>query len=228
MPMRQFDRLRAEILALFPDLISYAHKAGADETERRLKSAQAQLDQARLTVVVCGEFKRGKSSLLNALLEEPGLFPVDDYYATSLVSTISYADPEQITVLLSPKEGESETRQISRAEMPGYVTESGNKDNWKNVELVTIGTPNPRLESGLTFVDTPGVGGVYVRHTMATLAFLPLAHAILFVADATQVLTESELHFLRRAAAAAKVTDDADGLICVLTKIDFGRDLQAR
>lgn len=222
--MRQFDRLRATILALFPDLISYSHKTKATETERRLSSAYQQLEQARLAVVVCGEFKRGKSSLLNALLEEPGLFPVDDYYATSLVSTISYADTEQVTVLLSPKEGASETRQISRAEMAGYVTESGNRDNRKGVDLVTIATPNPRLASGLTFVDTPGVGGVYVRHTMATLAFLPLAHAVLFVADATQVLTESELHFLRRAAASAKVTDDADGLVCVLTKIDLVSD----
>jgi hypothetical protein len=222
--MQQFDDLRARILALFPGLIAQARRAAAAETEQRLLDAERELTQARLAVVVCGEFKRGKSSLLNALLEEPGLFPVDDYYATSLVSTISHGAAEEITVVLAGQGGQGETRAIGRADIAGYVTETGNRDNRKGVELVRITTPNPRLASGLTFVDTPGVGGIYVRHTMVTLGFLPLAHAVLFVADATQVLTESELHFLRRAAAAAKVTDDADGLICVLTKVDLVGD----
>jgi hypothetical protein len=222
--VQQFDELRTRILELFPDLIAHAVRVKAAETERRLRGAHEDLAEARLAVLVCGEFKRGKSSLLNALLEEPGLFPVDDYYATSLVSTISYADAEEITVVLTGPAGASQTRSISRAEMAGYVTESGNRDNRKGVEFVRIVTPNPRLASGLTFVDTPGVGGIYVRHTMVTLGFLPFAHAILFVVDATQVLTESELHFLRRAAAAAKITNDADGLICVLTKVDLVSD----
>jgi hypothetical protein len=222
--MRQFDQLKVRILALFPGLIACAEQAGAAESVRRLKSCEAQLAEARLAVVVCGEFKRGKSSLLNALLEEPGLFPVDDYYATSLVSTISHAETEQITVMLTGQNGASDLRSIGRADLASYVTESGNRDNHKGVELVEIRTPNPRLRSGLTFVDTPGVGGVYIRHTMVTLGFLPHAHAVLFVVDATQVLTESELHFLRRAATAAKVTSDTDGLICVLTKIDLVSD----
>lgn len=45
---------------------------------RRLEASATRLDDDTLTVVVCGEFKRGMSSLLNALLEEsPPLFPVD-------------------------------------------------------------------------------------------------------------------------------------------------------
>ena len=222
--MREFDQLRAHILALFPDLIGYAKETKANETERRLRSALAELELGRLVVVVCGEFKRGKSSLLNALLEEPGLFPVDDYYATSLVSTISHAETEKITVLLAGPNGTSEARRISRSEMAGDVTESGNRDNRKGVERVEIVTPNPHLASGLTFVDTPGVGGIYVRHTLATRGYLPFAHAVLFVVDATQVLTDSELHFLGSAAETAKITGEEDALICVLTKVDLIAD----
>ncbi|NER05229.1 MAG: hypothetical protein F6K17_22860 [Okeania sp. SIO3C4] len=56
-------------------------------------------------IVICGEYKQGKSSLTNALLNEPELFPVDVDVTTSLVSTITYGEREKIMVVLG-KPGE--------------------------------------------------------------------------------------------------------------------------
>jgi len=45
---------------------------------------------ARPTIVVVGETKRGKSSLINALVNVPGLSPVDPQVATSTYITIQH------------------------------------------------------------------------------------------------------------------------------------------
>ncbi len=172
-------------------------------------------------MVVCGEFKRGKSSLLNALLAEPGLFPVDTYYATSVITTASYAAQERISVVLDDGAGGGTTRQITRGEIASFATETGNPDNTRKARVITIELPNQRLATGLTVIDTPGIGGVYEEHSAATLSILPGADLLLFVTDSTQPLTESELRFVAEASRIARVTDDANGQVFVLTKTDL-------
>lgn len=218
--MRGFGTLRAEVLGIFGDLGAIARARGAEETTERLAAARQRLLDERLTVVVCGEFKRGKSSLLNALLEEPGLFPVDAYYATSLITTARYAAEENISVTIAAADGSTRQLAIGRDEIVSYATESGNPGNTKRVQLISIQIPNPRLAPGLTLVDTPGVGGIYEEHSAVTLAFLNSADALVYVADATQPLLKSELAFIRRAAESARLTGDADRQLFVLTKID--------
>ncbi|ETK35225.1 dynamin family protein [Microbispora sp. ATCC PTA-5024] len=225
--MRAFDALRTEILGVFAVLTPLARDTDAAETARRLAAAERRLRDGRLTTVVCGEFKRGKSRLLNALLDEPELFPTDTTYATSLVTTVTYAPQEKVTVSVDDGAGGLSVIPIGRDEIRRYATESGNPRNDKKARLVAIETPNPKLSSGLTLVDTPGVGGVYEEHTVVTAGFLPQADALVFVADVTQPLTDSELAFLARAAELAKITDDTDAQIFVLTKIDAVGDYQA-
>ncbi|PPK68519.1 hypothetical protein V5P93_004373 [Actinokineospora auranticolor] len=77
-------------------------------------------------------------------------------------------------------------------------------------------------------MDTPGVGGVYEAHTAATTAFLPSAHAVLFVTDTTQPLMESELRFLARATSAARAEGDDDGTVFVMTRADAAVDQATR
>ncbi|MGZ4532848.1 MAG: dynamin family protein [Mycobacteriaceae bacterium] len=103
--MRTFEDLRIEILQLFGELGDIVQTRSAEEARRRLSAARERLEEARLVVVVCAEFKRGKSSLLNALLEQPDLFPVDSYYATNVIITASYAAEERIKVTLTEGDG---------------------------------------------------------------------------------------------------------------------------
>ena len=49
----------------------------------------SKLSSNQTTIMVCGEFKRGKSTLINALLDMP-LCPTDEHIATSTVSIIKY------------------------------------------------------------------------------------------------------------------------------------------
>ena len=226
--MPGYDDLRADALELFGQAITAARRADATETLRRLVAGRDRLADSLLTVVVCGEFKRGKSTLLNALLEQRDeLFPVGVSYTTSLVTTVVHGGQERITVRLASdgagtdaRPAEIEELVISRAELRDYVTQDGNPGNEKRVLSADIELPSDQLVSGLVLVDTPGIGGVYTRHTAVTNEVLPLADAIVFVADVHQPLTATEIRFLRRAVEAARVGNDPDALICVLTKTD--------
>jgi len=71
------------------------------------------------------------------------------------------------------------------------------------------------LASGLVVVDTPGVGGLGSAHAAASLAAISIADAVLFVTDASQELTRTEVDFLCRAR------DLCSTVVCVLTKTDF-------
>jgi hypothetical protein len=223
--MPGYKYLREETLSLFPGLKDAARKPGHEETWDRLELAERQLRDGRLLAVVCGEFQRGKSSLINALLgEEPGILPEDSSIATSVIARVGYGAAERITVLRADADGAVTEREIPRGDLPAYMTERGNPGNAKGVQEVIIEIPNERLKPGLVLVDTPGIGGLYAGHFMATDAMLPKANAIVFVTDATQPLTDGELRFLRRAAKTAKVIDDEDALLFVLTKIDKKSD----
>jgi predicted GTPase len=225
--MRSFDELRSAILALFDVAETLAVSAGAGaETLRRLRLARERLESGLLTTVVCGEFKRGKSTLLSALLNEPGLFPADALPGTNVVTSVRWGEQEAITATVRLPDSSEERVAITRAEIAGYVTEGGNPRNKREVITVEIEIPNSKLESGQVFIDTPGTGGVFTEHTAVTQLILPAADALLFVTDVEAPLYASELDFLRRAIHAASLTEDADSLVSVLTKIDQGTEYE--
>ena len=95
-----------------------------------------------------------------------------------------------------------------------YVTEQQSIAG-QRVEAVEIWLGRRFLESGIVVVDTPGVGGLGSVHAAATKGALPLADAVVFVSDASQEFTSTELDFLRQAQAVCP------NVVCVITKIDF-------
>ena len=121
------DRLRDEVLGLFPRLEA---KLGSDllpERREPLYRGRAALANGRYLVLTVGEFKRGKSSLLNALIGQR-LFPVDPDVATATVCTLSWGETPQAQVYFLP-EGEDEAppppKTIGLAEVSRYATEQG-------------------------------------------------------------------------------------------------------
>jgi hypothetical protein len=221
--MRSFDEIRVDVLAL---LERVAELVGGPEAARRIALAVTRLADGPLWTAVCGEYKRGKSTLLSALLEEPGLFPADSLPATNAVTTVRWGTQEKVTVSVRLPDGTVEQAAITRDQIADYVTEGGNPGNEREVLAVEIEIPNPKLRSGLAFADLPGVGGVIAQHQAVTLSFLPTADALLFVTDVEAPLLASELGFLRRAIDAASLTGDTRSIVCVLTKIDEGPEYE--
>lgn len=157
--MATFDEIRRDALAILADCCSGLHRIGRSAESDAVRDARNQLLDGRLTAVTIGEYKRGKSSLAGALVEDPALFPVDADITTSLITSVEYAAEEQITVFLGEKES-SVPQWITRDRIADFVTVQGNPGNKRAARVLRIQTPNERLKHGLVLLDTPGVGGL--------------------------------------------------------------------
>jgi signal recognition particle receptor subunit beta len=190
-------------------IVAIAEALTRPDVVAQVEALQARVGRPDTYVVVLGEFKQGKSSLLNALLDTV-LCPADDDLATSAVTIVRHADELQAALHIA---GNDEPRPVS----PGaarVAAISGTYDE-ETVESVEFGVPTTITASGITLVDTPGVGGLRGGHTIATATFLPFADAVLFVSDATAEWTATELEWFRTATERCPV------VIPVMTKTDL-------
>lgn len=200
--MKSFHDLKYSVLALFDNTSKMAHQAGYEAIAKNVLAIKENFQRKELMVVVCGEMKRGKSSLLTAFLEEEKIFPVDINTCTNVITIVRYGKTEKVEVILEKqdKNGEAgyEKIPIKRDEIEQYVTEYGNGQNNKRVNCLNVEIPNKKLEDGFVFVDTPGVGSLNFEHAQVTYGFLPHADVMLFVSDVLNPLTEAELKFLEK------------------------------
>jgi len=201
---------RDRLVELAQATAAHARRLAEPAVAEQADAVVAQLQSARFPVIVCGEFKRGKSSLVGALLGDAGLCPVEVDIATNLVTVVEYGPRERIEVRSA-----QEPLEVQRDAIADFVTEQGNPGNRRGAEFVHVSTPCERLRSGLVLMDTPGVGGLNAAHSTLTYALLPAAAAAIFVADVVEPLSASELDFAERALSYV------DRVLVVLTRADL-------
>lgn len=180
------------------ELVAVLNQLGRTDLAGRATAAAARLDRPGTVVCVVGEFKQGKSSLVNALLGQ-NVCPVDDDLATSAITLVRFGEEAGAVVRSRTEDGQALATPVPVAELSDWVSERGNPENVKQVERVDINVNSPLLKQGLVMVDTPGMGGLGAGHAAATLAFLPFADGLIFVSDASAELSAPEVEFLRRA-----------------------------
>ncbi len=187
----------------------------------RLQRALDAIGDPSVNVVVVGEFKQGKSSLINALLNAK-VCAVDDDIATAVPTVVRHGDEQRAWSLTRPVEGPADAEAIRTsipfADVPAFETEVGAPDSSVTVTGVEVEIPRRLLDDGLVLIDTPGVGGLGSAHSTAALGALSVANAVIFVSDASQEYTRAEIDFLSQALELCP------HVLCVMTKIDFYPD----
>jgi Dynamin family len=186
------------------------------DLEVRARQALQRLHNPRVRVLVVGEFKQGKSMLVNALVNAP-ICPIDDDISTSVPTVVRFANQPSATLVRGAwgADEREERFHVPIEQLVKHVSEAGNPGNRAGLKYAEVGIPRDILADGLELVDTPGVGGLSSVQGSATLAMLPSADAILLVSDATAEYSRPELEFLRQAAMVCP------NVACVLTKIDL-------
>lgn len=190
---------------------------GREDLVNRLTTARHLLSTSSVLVYVVGEFKQGKSSLINALLTAE-VCAVDDDIATSVPTVVQYSNEPAAaaTYLVGRDSGRTRVEAIPVERAASYASEAARPDREADaLQSVRIGVKRQLLADGLVLVDTPGVGGLGSLHTAVTVGALPRAHAVIFVSDASQELTAAEIKFLRTAQELCPT------IIFALTKIDL-------
>jgi len=171
---------------------------------------QDKLLKNRFNLVVVGQFKRGKTTFINALLGTD-LLPTAVVPLTSIVTVIEYGKFIEVKVFFL--NGTVQTIPVDS--LPEYVTEKGNPKNEKNVAEVLIKYPSEYLKDGVRLIDTPGVGSVYQHNTDVAYEYLPRSDATVFLISVDQPLSKAEVDFL------SDVQQYADRIFFLQNKADY-------
>jgi GTPase Era involved in 16S rRNA processing len=183
----------------------------------RLNALGERLTTERFQLAVLGQFKRGKSTVLNALLGQ-SVLPIGVVPVTAIPTFLEPASTLKICVAyVSGKVEEFEPKNTHelREKLTTFVTEEANPRNILNVARVDVFLPAELLERGVVLIDTPGVGSTHRHQTAAADAVLPECDAALLVVSADPPITEIEIEYL------ARIRQTVARLIVVLNKIDL-------
>lgn len=202
------------IVELIDHTVAIAELHGRSDMVQRLRRARERISDPRIRVVIAGQLKQGKSQLLNSLLNLP-VARVGDDEATVVITSVSYAaQPSARLVVKAGPNGETAAVDIPVDDVNTDVRQAPQVGG-REVMRLEIGAPSPLLQGGLSFIDSPGVGGHGQPHLSATLGLLPDADAILMVSDTSQEFTAPEMWFLRKASQICPVG------VVVATKTDL-------
>lgn len=144
------------------------------------------------TIVVLGEFKRGKSTFVNALLGEK-ILPTDVLPETATINAIMYSDIPTLNVVM--RDGTEEHGEVSEQFLKKFSAQNPQAIAEK-VKYIKIGYPTDILRQNVVIVDTPGVSDINEQRCEVTYRFLPKANAILFLLDANSPLKKTEKDFI--------------------------------
>jgi len=138
--------------------------------------------QRRLTVIVMGEVKSGKSSLVNALVGKE-VSPTDVLEATAAIIEIEYAPQEHAAICYH------DGRQTCGTPSEVFRLLEGNRGDssfFGTIRVVKLGLPLPRLKN-LRIVDTPGLATITEENARTTEQYVQNADVVLWVLNALHV-----------------------------------------
>jgi hypothetical protein len=188
---------------------------GSEHVSEEAAELAERMAEGRFYVACIGQFKRGKSTLLDALVGDrvlpTGILPV-----TAVPTIVRHGAAKSARVRFQG----GTWIDVATEELRQYVSEEGNPENAKNVAGVEVFVPSSLLEGGMCLVDTPGLGSVFAGNTAATRAFLPHIDAAIVVVGADPPIAGEELKLVEQ--AGKQIRD----LVVVLNKADKASDAE--
>jgi ribosome biogenesis GTPase A len=183
----------------------------------QLAALAERLAALRLQIAVVGQFKRGKSTLMNGLIGldvmPTGVVPV-----TAIATKVEASPSFTLSVELQNGATSAWTGGDAddlRDQLRHYVTEAGNPKNRLGVASAAISVPSDLLADGIVLIDTPGVGSTLRHNTEAAESALADCDAAIFVVSPDPPMTETEAGYLKQVAR------EAARIFIVLNKSDL-------
>jgi GTP-binding protein EngB required for normal cell division len=170
----------------------------ADKWLSQLDALAERVQSDSFKVLVLGQFNRGKSTFINALLAEKVL-PTYATPTTAVINEVKYGK-EKYAVLYPRRargrKGTDQPKRIPIFELEHYVVvDLENADKPNPFERAEVFWPLELCRSGVEMIDSPGLNEDPAREQI-TLKYLEEADALIFILDASQALTENEKNYL--------------------------------
>jgi hypothetical protein len=190
-------------------LAELADGLNAESISRAARSVAQRISEGLFYVACLGQFKRGKSTLLNALIGH-SILPAGVIPVTTIPTVIRFGESLGAHVRFR----NAGWTAIPVNSIEDYASEEKNPKNSKGAEGLEIFVPNALLEAGMCLVDTPGLGSVHAGNTETTRSFIPHIDAAIVVIGADPPLSGEELQVVE--TVAREIQD----LVFVLNKAD--------
>lgn len=213
----EYNGIKNQILNLLKNLEDVATLIHQDEkliqTQIQINKTKEHLHNKNFYVALVGEMCRGKSTVMNGLMD-----PNRDFCKTNLdvntarTTLFKYSEKEKVVITTM----ENQRKLIGINELYEYTDKEGNYVD--NTKYISVSLKNLLLKNGINLVDTPGVNDPDEERENVTVDFLQKADAVLFILDAENQIGASELRFLRK-----KIVNDSGikSILFALNKIDF-------
>lgn len=201
------------VLQLLRNGAAACRQTGRPDLTKTLEIAAARMRRPTTIVCVVGEYKQGKSHVINALAGRR-IVSVHDDLATSAITIIGSGDQLR-AVVHRTSDGERSKEEIPVDQLARYTVESDQGDIPSGIDLVEVAVPVSLLEPGFAIVDTPGVNAFRPSNERAVLDFLAYADGLVLATDASAELSPTELRFLTAAL------DVCPTVLVALSKIDL-------
>jgi len=192
-------------------------------------------------IVVCGRFRNGKSTFINALLGkttapvslplgEQGPMPAEDGIPTTATLTqVRYSEQPYVRAWWTDKSGEEWSFERYLREARLWVGTENNYKQFKDIERFEVGYPAELLKTGVVLIDSPGIdedepdGQKMDRQTRTEITRSAVANAtaaiVIYRSDAFAGVTEQRF--------AAEVTERSGRTFTIINRFN-GRLLDAR
>ena len=187
---------------------------GLDFTSDAIALAQQahNIEQGIFNMIVLGEFKNGKSTLLNAMLGSKTL-PAKATPCSAIITILVYGDSDKVILYESDKDSpRSLTWDEFKAEFQltkedqEKLDKEGYIDRFSNIEYALIECQNRLCNNGVRLIDSPGLKENASR-TKVTTKFLKQSQSIIFVLNATKILSEDERDFIETFFQAGQINN---------------------
>ena len=195
----------------------YTSSKKKSELLEKVKLAEQRATDRTLRVAILGEFSSGKSTFINALLRQR-LLKSARAATTATATHISYGHTLKVTVDFldgrSIRSTALDTSQLCRAiahikatpiktipirEVIDILTSDQKVANF--VKRVFVSLPNKNLKSGISIIDTPGIGAGASdteNHTQITQAVIEeAADAVIVLIPSAQPMSNTLISFLQ-------------------------------
>ena len=151
------------------------------------------------TIVVVGNFKRGKSTLINAILQED-VVTANVTPETVTINRISYGLPENEIILSGNRKMKLVNDELRREKLENIISNLG-----EPIRQLNIYRPNNFLKK-VTIIDTPGIDDAMQDYSEIVKNNLLQADAIIYVFNVLYPISQTEQFFLRSAILPQKFT----------------------